>query len=294
MDKALDQFEALGKMPGSDIIQVHLKIGLIYLEQKEPGKAVDEFLLVLTAQPDDHRVRYFLGSAYAENGEPAAAIETFKIIPPEALIYPEARLYWAYLLELASQLDEAIAVVKETLVHYDHKDKLWGFLCALYEEKKDYEKAIQAIKMAVERAKNPAQHHFTLGILYEKIGAMDKSIEAMKTAISLDPDNADALNFLGYTYADRGLYLEEAEKLIQKALKIRPRDGYIIDSLGWVYFRQGRYQEAIEELNRAKLLVMDDPIILEHLGDAYQKVDEHKRALEVYLKAVEKAGEENR
>ena len=289
LDKALTHLKTLGQMAGSDAIQVHLKIGLIYFEQERFDLAIQEFLIVLAAQPDAHRIGYFLGSAYAENGETEAALETFSRIPPEAESYVDARLYWAFLLEDENRLDEAIGVIKEALEHEGDDERLWGFLAALYEHGEDYEKAIECARKALDTAEHPAKHYFTLGVLYDKEGDLTQSIENMKKVISLEPDNAEALNYLGYTYADKGIRLKEAEGLIQKALVIRPEDGYIVDSLGWVYYKQGRYDKALQELERAQKLIPDDPVILEHLGDAYQKVEDYPRALEAYKRAREKA-----
>ncbi len=80
------------------------------------------------------------------------------------------------------------------------------------------------------------------------------------------------LNYLGYSWVDRGENLAEAEKLIARAVELRPNDGFIADSLGWVYYRTGRYAEAVEQLERAVSLEPGDPVINEHLGDAYWKV----------------------
>jgi len=246
---------------------------------------------------DEENVRFSLESVFhrqyrvvgAENGETEAAVETFSRIPPEAGSYVDARLYWAFLLEDESRLDEAIRVIKEALEHEADDDRLWGFLAALYEHGEDYEKAIECARKALDTSKHPAKHYFTLGVLYDKEGDLTRSIESMKKVISLEPDNAEALNYLGYTYADKGIRLDEAEDLIRKALAIRPEDGYIVDSLGWVYFKQGRYDEALKELKQAQKLIPDDPVILEHLGDAHQKVENYPRALEMYKRAREKA-----
>jgi len=129
--------------------------------------------------------------------------------------------------------------------------------------------------------------------LYDKKGDLTRSVESMRLVISLEPENAEALNYLGYTYADKGIHLDEAEGLIRKALLIRPEDGYIVDSLGWVYFKQGRYEEALRELERAESLIPDDPVILEHLGDVYQKVGTYKKALKTYKRAMEKAKDQD-
>ena len=104
----------------------------------------------------------------------------------------------------------------------------------------------------------------------------------MKQVLKIEPDNADALNFLGYTYADLGQNLQEAKKLVAKALEISPDDGYIVDSMGWVYFKLGEYEKALGYLKRAVELAPKDPVIREHLGDAYLKTGDPEKALETY------------
>jgi tetratricopeptide (TPR) repeat protein len=116
----------------------------------------------------------------------------------------------------------------------------------------------------------------------------------MKAVIDADPTHAQALNYLGYTYAELGTNLDEAESLIKRAIEQEPDDGYIIDSLGWVYYKKGFYKKAIEFLEDATRLVPDDPTILEHLGDAYMKVDNLKKGLEYYNKALEKKEEDTK
>ena len=100
------------------------------------------------------------------------------------------------------------------------------------------------------------------------------------------------MNYLGYTYADLGQNLDEAERLIREALKYKPDDGYITDSLGWVYYKKGRYEDALIYLKKAVQLVPDDPIILEHLGDAYLKLNDKDNALKCYRKSLEKKGKD--
>ena len=104
--------------------------------------------------------------------------------------------------------------------------------------------------------------------------------------IRLEPKNVNALNYLGYTYAEMGKNLDEAERLIKKALKEKPNDGYITDSLGWVYFKKGLYDQAVKYLEKAVSLVPNDPIILEHMGDAYFKVSEKGKALQFYKRSL--------
>ena len=115
----------------------------------------------------------------------------------------------------------------------------------------------------------------------------------MKTVISLDPKNANALNYLGYTYADLGQNLDEAERLIKEALKHKPDDGYITDSLGWVYYKKGLFNQALTFLEKAASLEPEDPTILEHLGDVYLKVNQNQKALKSYKRSLKNKGDDN-
>jgi tetratricopeptide (TPR) repeat protein len=108
----------------------------------------------------------------------------------------------------------------------------------------------------------------------------------MSRIIEINPDHADALNYIGYTYAEQGIRLDEAMSLIEKALRIKPDSGYIIDSLGWVYFQKGMYDEALKYLEQAASHVPNDPTIMEHLGDVYFKKGMFKKSIEMYEKAL--------
>ncbi len=127
---------------------------------------------------------------------------------------------------------------------------------------------------------------YSIAITYFSVGKDDKSIEVMKEIIELNPDNADALNFIGYTYADKGINLDQAETHIKKALVLAPNTGYIVDSLGWVYFRKGMLMEAIENLERAAELSPGDAAIRDHLGDVYLESGDISRALKSYQYAL--------
>ena len=150
---------------------------------------------------------------------------------------------------------------------------------------------IEAMEHVIALDPKNDQAYFQLGALYDETKNKDKSIANMKRAIELNPKNAPALNYLGYTWAEMGVHLDEAESLILRALKIEPNDGFFIDSLGWVYYQKGDYGKAVEQLERAVEITVDDPTIMEHLGDAYEKNSRLDRALERYREALSKAKE---
>jgi tetratricopeptide (TPR) repeat protein len=94
----------------------------------------------------------------------------------------------------------------------------------------------------------------------------------LKVAIKLNPESALALNYLGYSWADQGVHLDQALDYIKKAVRLRPEDGFIIDSLGWAYYQMGRFEDALPHLEKAASLEPTDPTIIAHLGDVYWKV----------------------
>ncbi|MCH6544667.1 MAG: tetratricopeptide repeat protein, partial [Deltaproteobacteria bacterium] len=138
-------------------------------------------------------------------------------------------------------------------------------------------------------------HHLAthLDVMAESESALLESRRWFQKAIELDPKNAAALNYLGYTYAEMGIYLDEAEELIVRALKLESNDGFYIDSLGWVYYQKGDYGKAVEQLERAVGLVIDDPTIIEHLGDAYAKLGKLQQAILHYREAHKNAKEKD-
>jgi Flp pilus assembly protein TadD len=97
-------------------------------------------------------------------------------------------------------------------------------------------------------------------------------------ALEMQPENATVLNYLGYSWIDRGINLEEGFDLIRKAVALEPESGQIVDSLGWAHYRLGQYEEAVDYLERAVALEPGDPVLNDHLGDAYWKAGRQKEA----------------
>jgi Flp pilus assembly protein TadD len=128
---------------------------------------------------------------------------------------------------------------------------------------------------------------YALGVVLQKSGATQEAIARMREVVEVNPRNAAALNFIGYTLADRGEQLDEAERLVRRALAIQPDSGAYLDSLGWVQFRRGDLVRATGTLERAAELEPDEPTILEHLGDAYGGASRRDAAVGAYRRALE-------
>jgi tetratricopeptide (TPR) repeat protein len=183
--------------------------------------------------------------------------------------------------------DEAIDMYKEILDFDKTKPEIFVYLSIALMKKKDYTEAEKWLNEALEQFADNSDVHFNRAVLFDKMGNFGAMVQSLRKAIELDPDNADALNYLGYSFADRNMNLDESLSLINRALEIRPGNGFIIDSLGWVYFRKGEYKEAIERLIRAVDITQDDPVILEHLGDAYNAAGQPDKAIELWEKAIQ-------
>jgi Flp pilus assembly protein TadD len=123
--------------------------------------------------------------------------------------------------------------------------------------------------------------------VHEKQSRFDDAVQRFRRVIEIDPKHAEAYNYVGYMYAERGENLDEAVDLIGKALALEPENGYFIDSLGWAYYQQGRYPEALHELKRAVQRAKEDPVIFEHLGDAYLKNGLDEDALAAWEKSLQ-------
>jgi tetratricopeptide (TPR) repeat protein len=268
-----------------------VKLGLLYLDRDRFDDAINEFTFVLASDPENAQVRFFLGTAYEEKGALPEAEATFRKIPEGDPLHREAMLHLAMLLSRQKKNDEAIEVVRKLRGENPGDVELMIFLAVQLEGANRYDEALAVATEATEKApENPAAW-FAVGVVQDKRGQLEQVIAAMEKVIALDPKHATALNYLGYTFADRNIRLPEAEQLVQRALEIRPDDGYFLDSLAWVHFRRGDYRRAEAGLLQALKYVPDDPVILEHLGDVLQAQGRNDEAAALFEKAIAKGHE---
>jgi len=147
----------------------------------------------------------------------------------------------------------------------------------LYTGEKKFDAAIEAFGIVLALSPQDSTAHFYLANLYELKGEKEKAEAQLKKALELKPDYHEALNYLGFFYAQENKNLDQAEALVKKALEFAPENGAYLDSLGWVYFKKGKNRQALEILQRAAVLI-EDPVVFEHLGDAYIKAGDKENA----------------
>ena len=159
-----------------------------------------------------------------------------------------------------------------------------------------YQKVVE-IELGYKRKPSPeynagtlGQAYFNLGGLRDKQGKFDEAIAYMKSVIEVQPDNPDAYNYIGYSYADKGIQLDDAQKYVESALKLDPNNAYYLDSMGWVYFKKELYPEAREQLEKAllnlKTAQKDDAVIYDHLAQVFLKLGLKADAVAQWKKAL--------
>jgi tetratricopeptide (TPR) repeat protein len=277
-----------------------LRLGYLDLEAKRFDAAEARFERILARSPDQPDVLYFLGTVRAEAKDEAGAIAAFERVPADNERYADARLQLAGIHERRRDFDAALREAEAARKRAPSR-QLDLYVSSLRSRAGDFEGAKAALEVMLAEAPDDEEILYNLGVLNGEAGRQDEALAAMQQVLAKNPNHAGALNYIGYTWADRGQNLDEAERMIRRALELRPDDGYIVDSLGWVHYTRARQlleagdnaggkkqlALAIQTLERAAVLAGGDPVISEHLGDAYLLRSDRKRALQHYEQAVE-------
>jgi Tfp pilus assembly protein PilF len=171
----------------------------------------------------------------------------------------------------------------------DSDQEIYLDLAQVQERGRKYEEAERFAQKAEELAHEDSEKEgvwFMLGAIYERQKKFDKAEELFRKVLDVNPSNAPVLNYYGYMLADRGIRLEEATSLIERAVTQEPNNGAYLDSLGWAYYKQGKLAEAEDYLRKAASRSSHDPTILGHLGDVYMKLGQSERAAELWERSL--------
>ena len=287
IDGALSQLQTLQAMEQNPT-DTRMRIALINLEKRDFAAAERELNLVVAAKPHDGMARYYLALAFAGQNKVDDVVDAVRRVAPGEKMYVESQLLAAFVLKQESRTKEAASLLEtaDSALGANPDIRLLNFLVSLYKDSGENNKAISVQKRIIELDPAKDSSYFMLAVLLDEAKDFHASIEAGKKAIELNPRNADALNFVGYSLAENEGNLDEAKRHIEAALQIEPDNGYFIDSLGWVYFKQKQYGDAVRELERAVKLVSLDAVILEHLALAYQRAGKVGKALDTVRKAI--------
>jgi tetratricopeptide (TPR) repeat protein len=232
-----------------------------------------------------------LADLYDSQSLPERANKLFAKVSEDSPYRRIAKLEMALNLDELKKLDEAKKEMEE-LIKSDPSDLVaslsYGQMLVRHEKFAD---AVKVYKAAIENVSNPKRFHWNLfyrhGIASERSKNWPVAEKSFLKALELSPEQPNVLNYLGYSWVDMNINLDDGLNMIRKAVELRPQDGYIIDSLGWAYYRLGRYEEAVSELERAIEKKADDPTINDHLGDAYWRIGRRLEATFQWSHAVD-------
>ncbi|MFC1804589.1 tetratricopeptide repeat protein [Candidatus Omnitrophota bacterium] len=252
----------------------HYIMAGIHDARGETDKAIEQYKLALRKDRENPAIHLNLAASYIKNNQIEDAIKELELavkFDPES-VEPHAIL--ALLYTSQNNLEQAAREYETALTKAAKLAPgnvgIYKSLGAVYLSQKKFQEAKETYQLILDLAPEDAQAHFYLAAAFDKSGDKEKAEGELKTAIELDPENHAALNYLGYLYVEENKNLEEAAILIGKAIELDPDNGAYIDSLGWLYFKQGKIAQALLKLKDAGSLLAD-PVIYDHLGDAYFK-----------------------
>ncbi|MEM7329793.1 MAG: tetratricopeptide repeat protein [Pseudomonadota bacterium] len=224
------------------------------------------------------------------------AIHLLESIPETSIHHTSAQGQLAWALRREDRNDEALEIARETLARTDNRNIRIQLADLLQSLDRDGEaEATFSDVIAADEANGEYDWriYFARGGARERLGEWPRAENDLQTAMSLNPNDPTIMNYLGYSWIDRGINLDEGLNLIESALRIAPENGAITDSLGWAYYKMGNYERAIFYLERATELAPDVSEILDHLGDAYWQVGRFKEAGFQWRRALKYASGEN-
>ncbi len=232
--------------------------------------------LALFLNPTNHLALLSLADLYDAMKKPELAVEVYDKVPSNSPIKRLADIQVAIDLDSLDRTEEAKKHLERLIASRPDNVEAILALGGILRERKQYAECADTYSRAIAQIPTPDRSNWTVfyfrGICYERAKKWDKAEADLKKALELYPDQPHVLNYLGYSWIDQGLNLDEGMRMIKKSVEQRPDDGYIVNSLGWAYFRIGNYEEATKQLDRAVELKPTDPTINDHLGDAYWKV----------------------
>jgi tetratricopeptide (TPR) repeat protein len=248
---------ALGRQGGEEV-------GLIYLQ------------LSLYLAPSHPLALLSLGDLYEALKKPELANKAYERVLLNSPLHRYAQIQLALNLDSLDRTDEAKASLEKVIAADTTDLEAIMALGNVLRGRKQFAECADVYSKGVDTIGKPEKSNWVIyyfrGICFERVKQWPRAEADFKRSLDLFPDQPHVLNYLGYSWIDQGINLDEGMRMIKRAVEQRADDGYIVDSLGWAYYRLGNVEEAVKHLERAIELKPDDPTINDHLGDAYWRV----------------------
>ena len=257
-------------------------LGTVGSRQGDELPALIYLRLSLYLRPANDIVIVTLANLFEQMKRGEQAVAAYELVPQTSPLREDADIQVALVLDSLGKTDQAMQRLSDISNARPHDVDALSSLAGLQRAAKKYSEAASTYGRAIAAVGIPQRENWTLfyfrGICFERDKQWPKAEADFRKALELNPDQPLVLNYLGYSWVDQGMNLEEAFKMLRRAVELQPNDGYIVDSLGWAHFKLGQFAEAARTLERAIFLKPGDPVLNDHLGDAYWRTDRRTEA----------------
>jgi tetratricopeptide (TPR) repeat protein len=285
-DKAMDELkrlrEAAENPEGLDLTVVKL-----YIRWEEYDKAI-ALLEEVLQQKDIPEARYLLAALRFQEGQYEQVLHDLKKIHPESgEDYEDALILQVRTLLELGEYEQAIQVLEQTLQENKQlSPDLSLLLAGIYQTLEQEEEGLKVFRRALEVHPQDEELLYEYGLFLAYTEHQQQALKVMQDILRINPDHAGALNYIGYTWADKNINLNKAFLYLNRAKELLPENASIQDSLGWLYYRLGKLDEAKKWIRQAAELAPKDPAILDHLAEVYLAAGQAEEAIKIWNKIL--------
>lgn len=232
--------------------------------------------------------RYLLAVLLYQTRQYEEALRQVRLIDHNAPEFPDALGLRISLLKELNRVDDAVLFLERNIANpVTRYPAMYRLLATLHDSQGRSAMARKVLEQGITLYAEDEDLLYSYGLFLEEKGEHAAALATMEKIVGLNPNHAAALNFVGYSWADKGIRLEQALDYLQRAVELKPDNGYIRDSLGWVLYRLGRVDEALRELEQARIQTQDEPTILEHLAEVLRATGRDEEALKIYRQLLD-------
>jgi tetratricopeptide (TPR) repeat protein len=291
---ALKDYEQAYKL-NPDLSGLREMLGRIYLDNEKFAEAIQLLQDALNITPSDPGLEADLALAYESAHQPAQAAAWFQRCFASPVCPPEAYLKLAVFQLNDGQITKAGQTLAQARSRFPQSARVLFYQAIQNRYAKNYSAALNCL--AEMRALAPKDEndvfdpnfYLESALIFSLAQKSDRIEPLLREGLTKFPDNSDLMNELAFSWADAGKNLPEALLLSRRAAELDPDNGALQDTVGWVYFKSGEVKAALPYLQRAAIMTNNDPVVLQHLGDAWLQSGRRREAIATWRRALEKA-----
>jgi tetratricopeptide (TPR) repeat protein len=273
-------------LPSTDKV-IYERIGQVLLRARLDTLAEASFKKALTIDSTSRFAMFYLGRIATDRKEYGSAKTYFARLVGIDSTAPDGWVNLAFVYEQEKKVDTSMAILQRALTYVTaDRDNVQFYLAQLLSGKQMQDSSLVLLRQIIAEGGDTVRALFLIGVQYERSGNFDKTVETFELLLSIDSANVQALNYLGYTFADKNVRLDESLRMIQKAVAADTANGAYLDSYAWVLYRMGRLNEALTQIKKALTIIKDDATVLEHLGDIQMALGNKDKARSAWQEAL--------